>query len=221
MSAQGVGMDFFSWHQYTTSPSDVGAKAERMRAALDRHGYTETESILDEWNYVNGWTDKFQNTIDAIRGLKGAAFAAGVLSAGQDSPVDMLMYYDSQPSVFNGLFDIYTYAPTGTYYVFYAWSKLRRLGIQLETTVDEQDVRAVAATDGNGRTGILVSRFNDDNNVVTKKTVKVHARELRFSEVTVHVTDAAHLYTEVPAHIDGGDIELVLAPNSYAMLEFR
>ena len=63
--------------------------------------------------------------------MKGAAFTAAVMCAAQNSPVDMLMYYDARPCVFNGLFDFYTYDKLKTYYVFKMFKYLREDGNEI------------------------------------------------------------------------------------------
>lgn len=43
---------FFSWHLYTSNPERIGERADLVRRVLDENGYENTESILDEWNYI-------------------------------------------------------------------------------------------------------------------------------------------------------------------------
>ena len=141
MTAGGkrVPLDFFSWHVYARDSRIVKMQVIDVRRLLDKFGYTKTESILNEWNYVRGWSgDQFNYSIQTIIGLKGAAYAASVMCAGQDTPVDMLMYYDARPSVFNGMFGFYNYEPLKTYYVFLAWSKLAKLGRQIPVDTQEK-----------------------------------------------------------------------------------
>lgn len=221
MQEHNVEIDFFSWHIYECKPELFTKKAAQIRSLLDEFGYKDTESILDEWNYIRNWTDEFQYSVDVMNGMKGAAFVSSVMHSCQDSPVDMLMYYDVQPSVYDGLFDYQTFAPKETYYAFYAWNKLVKLGKQLETRVEEQDIYVTAATDQRNRRGILVTRFNEDNNVVAKKRVSLKVDKLKNSEIIAHLTDSAHMYTEIPVHIENGVVELILEPQSFVYMEIR
>lgn len=221
MSGHKVPLDFFSWHIYDTRPGSFVSKAGRIRKLLDENGYGVVESILDEWNYIKDWTGAFQSSINTIMSLKGAAFMAAVLQSCQNAPVDMLMYYDARPSAFNGLFDYYTYAPLPSYYVLYAWNKLLRLGNQLPAESSDTDVYVTAASDGKGRTAILVSRCNDDNNVVEKKQVMLNLGENGCGEITAHLTDSAHLYTEIPIKNESGTLEFTLEPDSFILIEVR
>ena len=81
MEKRGVALDFFSWHIYCTEPIWMVERAQRIRTLLDRYHYNNTESILNEWNYVKGWREEFVYTIKAIHGMKGAAFVASCICA--------------------------------------------------------------------------------------------------------------------------------------------
>ena len=59
MKKRNAPLDFFSWHVYNSYPRRIMIKGERIRKMLDDNGYKEIESILNEWNYLKGWTDKF------------------------------------------------------------------------------------------------------------------------------------------------------------------
>ncbi len=109
-------LDFFSYHWYWTQPYDMTDKCTRVRKMLDRCGYKGTETNLNEWNYVRGWSDEFVYSIKQIIGMKGAAFTSACMSACQNCrDVDMIMYYDARPGTFNGLFDFYTMEPLKGY----------------------------------------------------------------------------------------------------------
>lgn len=221
MSTHKVELDFFSWHNYHIEPAEVAAKAVRIRNLLDKYGYGESDSILDEWNYVRDFSEYYPYSMKVMGELKGAAYVASVFQTCQNAPVDMLMYYDIRPSSYCGLFNISTYEPKWAYYAFYAWDKLLKLGKQVEVTVDDKDVYATAATDGKGRTSVFVSRYNEDNNVLSKKPVNVIVPDIVGKEVTVHITDSAHMYTEVRTHFKDGAIVLDMEPDSFAMIDIR
>ena len=55
------------------------AEVEReARAMLDSCGFEKTESILNEWNYVRGWSnDDWLYSLKAEKSLQGASFIAG------------------------------------------------------------------------------------------------------------------------------------------------
>lgn len=222
MQAHDVCLDFFSWHVYTSKVEKIESEAAMMRQALDKYGYAETESILDEWNCVGDWGAGYQHYVETMNSLKGAAFTASALISGQNSSIDMLMYYDARyPSVFNGLFDFYTFNPTESYYALYSWTKLAKLGKQIEAVVEDGDMRVAAATNGAGRYCIYLSRYNDDNNVLNKKKVSIDVSSIVFTEISAHLTDSSHKFTEVPLKSSCGSISCVMEPNSFITIELR
>ena len=149
-----VPLDFFSWHIYCTRPEEAASRAAAVRALLDRWGYTDTESILDEWNYCADWGDKFVESLEVIAGLKGAAFTMAVMNRMQSTSADMLMYYDARPCAFCGLFDIRTYRPIKGYYPFLIFNELYKLGTQMKVDCVPEHIYALAASDGeNAPTG--------------------------------------------------------------------
>ena len=125
-------LDFFSWHIYKNDPKLIGNKAALVRTLLDKYGFRETESILNEWNYVRGWTgDDWLYSLKAEKSLKGASFIAGTMCECQRGTVDLLMYYDgSIESTYGGLFNPLTRTPFKAYYTFYGFGQLYGLGYQ-------------------------------------------------------------------------------------------
>ena len=218
-------IDFFSWHLYTAQPAEVVRLGQKFREMLDRHGYVKTESILDEWNYLKGWTDEFPYTCRMISDTKGAAFVAAALSLGQSAPIDMLMYYDARPgSVFNGLFDLYTLKPRPAYYAFLAWSWLRDLGTQVSATVtDAPSGETVVATAArkDGKLGVLVTRYTDDDNRVAPESVKVVLPHGAFAGVVRgFVTDRFHAgAAKTFLSEKDGTLILSMLPNSFVYIE--
>jgi len=62
--------------------------------------------------------------LKAIHGIKDALFTMACMCASQHLPTNMLMYYDARPSVFNGVFDFYSYEKLKGYYAFYWYGML-------------------------------------------------------------------------------------------------
>ena len=117
MQKRGVPIDFFSWHVYCTEPWHMIDKGYRIKALLEKHGYGDVETNLNEWNYVRGWTEDFKYSLLAIHGIKGAAFTMACISEAQRTDcIDMMMYYDTRISGFCGAFDYYTWEPLKGYY---------------------------------------------------------------------------------------------------------
>jgi hypothetical protein len=109
---------------------------------MDRYGFEKSESILNEWNYVKGWTDDWVYSLEVESGRfnqKAAAFIMSTFIDCQYVPLDMLMFYDARAlSGMNGLFDKTTLWPMKGYYPFRAWSKLLDRGTQVSVKVEER-----------------------------------------------------------------------------------
>jgi len=223
MSEHKVDMDFFSYHLYASGPDKFIAKNERIKAMLDKYGYSDVEMILDEWNYLSNWTTEWKETMEVVTSHKGAAFLASVMSACQDGPADMLMYYDARPRVsYNGLFDFYKGAPLPQYYALYAWKNLVNLGTQVKSEVtDCPDVYVTSAVGEDGRCGVLVSFFTNDKNVVAYRKVEIEIAGKEIKEAVSYVTDEFHVYTQVPVEFNEGKTSMWIAPNSVVYIDIR
>ena len=242
----GVPLDFFSWHIYSRTIGQIGEMAVRMRERMDRHGYRKAESILNEWNYVKGWTDDFVYSLRVESGdlnLKGAAYVAAAMAECQSRPVDMLMYYDAKTaSAMNGMFERTTLWPLKGYYPFYAWSKLVDRGTQVACSVtdgmgadsnantgfvERKDkskaggFRAVAAKGANGSGAVLIVRYSDNDNVSDTAKVTVRIPGVDLAKARCHLTDLVRTYTEVPLEpaADGAAV-LRMQPLSFALIEY-
>jgi len=132
MQERNVPIDFFSWHIYCTEPVKMIEKAKCIKELLIKYNYSSAESILNEWNYIKGWTDEYIYSIETIHGSKGAAFIMACICEAQKSDaIDMLMYYDTRPSVFNGVFDFYTVKPLKGYYPLYWYGMLYNMKAEI------------------------------------------------------------------------------------------
>ena len=224
-------LDFFSWHVYATEPKTIADKCDAVRALMDKYGFGAAESILDEWNYVKGWTDDFVYSLEAESGRfnqKSAAFIMATMIDCQSRPLDMLMFYDARVGCpMNNLFDGTTLWPMKGYYPFYAWSKLAALGTQVVCEAAEPGaaapggdepatgvvldraevqttagVRAVAAKGADGSGAVAIARYAEDNNVTAPVRVALSVHGADLSRARCHVTDAVRTYTEVPLEFD-------------------
>ncbi|MBP3495772.1 MAG: hypothetical protein J6K52_06135 [Clostridia bacterium] len=189
-----VPLDFFSWHWYWTEPTDVSIKGSRIKRMLEKYGYGNVESILNEWNYVRDWTKEFVYTIKQIIGMKGAAFISACMSAGQNNPdIDMLMYYDARPGAFNGIWDFYTYEPLKGYYSFYMYANLYDLGTQAENSSDDENVYVVSATNGD-KVGAMITYYTENDNE-NSKFVDIEISGKDMSGAKMYLLDENNTYT--------------------------
>lgn len=168
MQKRNVPIDFFSWHIYSVEPQAFSDRAKRVKALLDAYGYQNAESILNEWNYVKGWTDEYVYTIEMIHGIKGAAFMMAIISQSQQDPIDMLMYYDTRPSVFCGAFDFYTYRPLKGYYPLYWYGMFYDMEAEIKCSTKAENLYTLCGIDKNNKTLTVLTYYTDDDNAASK-----------------------------------------------------
>ena len=173
MKKREVPIDFFSWHIYCVWPRDMMAKAARIKKILTETGYENAESILNEWNYVRGWTDEFKYTIKTIHGLKGASFVMACITDAQKCDgIDMLMYYDTRPSAFCGAFDFYTYEPLKTYYTLNWYGKFYDCEKEIRCETEAENIYTLCGVDKEGKALCIITNYSDDDNM-TSKDIKI------------------------------------------------
>lgn len=147
----GAPLDFFSWHSYASIGVTM-INADYVRKRLDEEGFTETESICNEWNYEA-----------QLRGTDlHAALTAGMMISMQKSSLDSAMFYDARfgTSIYGGMFNPLTAKPFKAYYSFVAFNELYRLGTEITADCDTEGVYALAATDGKTAKLMLVSTLD-------------------------------------------------------------
>jgi len=214
-----IPLDFISYHWYGCKPRELAEKGTEIVSVVKEAGYTNFESILNEWNYVKGWTDEFIYTIKSIISMKGAAFTAACMLAAQNNPdIDMLMYYDARPCGFNGLFDMYTLEPLKGYYPFVMFSRLYDIKEQNEATSDDLDVYVASACNGE-KCATMISWFTDDDNEV-KKTVKIKFNGRDMSGAKISLLDENHTMNDYyDSEIKDNEITISLKRNSVILIE--
>ena len=163
-------LDFFSWHRYACFPAKISTRAAETRALLDKYGFTETESILNEWNYVRGWTgDDWLYSLRNEKGLKGASFISSIMCDSQNGLVDLLMYYDARPCGMNGMFSTdFVCDKLKGYYPFLMFNRLYTLGNAVEVSSDDEQVHLCAAS-GEGEYAVFLTYFDDDDAAPSKE----------------------------------------------------
>lgn len=175
LQKEKLPLDFFSFHGYAHEPQELVENSENAKKVLEKYGYgTGTELILNEWNYVRDWRgDAYVYSMRVQKELKGAAFIAAVMCAGQASPVDHLMYYDARPSSWNGMFSQTFFEPLKGYYPFLAWSGLYELGCCVQSASDDPAVYCAAAAGknaaGKAAGAVLVTRYADVDKAPAEK----------------------------------------------------
>lgn len=189
MQRDKVPIDFLSYHAYMSTVKDFLATVAQANKVFAAYGYGGAEKVLNEWNYIKGWSaDPWRYSLRMEKGLKGASFSVACMAEGQKSDLDMLMYYDARPCGMNGLFDTDFLQPLKGYYAFKAFSALRELGTCAHTETESEDLYACAATDGKAHR-LLFTRFRDED-ASPAETVKIAVKGVSGPvKATVYVTD--------------------------------
>ena len=202
MQKRNVPMDFFSWHIYCTEPMDMTAKAERIKALTVKYGYEKAESILNEWNYVRGWEEDYLYSIKAIHGVKGAAFTMACISEAQQAPIDMLMYYDTRPSCFNGAFDYYTYEKLPGYYPLYWYGMLYNCVKEIKADNKIENIYSLCGVDENSKSTSIITHYSENDDTKAKKisvdfgkegTYKIYLLDKKHNTELIKTTDKIEL----------------------------
>ena len=172
MEKRNVPMDFFSWHIYATHPKWIVEKAEYIQSVLEKYNYTNVESILDEWNYIKGWGgEDMAYSVNAMHGIRGAIFALATICESQHSPIDMLMYYDTRPSIYNGVFDYYTYEKLKGYYPLYWYGMFYDMEKEIPAENKIDDIFSLCGTDKDGKVLAVVAHYNEEDQI--EKQIKI------------------------------------------------
>ena len=115
------------------------------------------------------------------------------MCAMQNHRMEMMCYYDARLGVamYGGLFNPLTYLPFCTYYGLKAFGELYVMGTQIECSVDNPAVYALAATDGK-KTGILIANTGDDTEICSSLG----------ESAKVYLIDEEHMMEEVAFNAD-------------------
>lgn len=197
MKRRNVPLDFYSWHVYASHPEKIADRARLVRERLDRYGYTKTESILNEYNYVRGWEEDFVYSLKAVHGIKGAAFSMAALSLAAASPIDMMMYYDTRPSGFNGMFDFYSCEKLKGYYPFYWFGELYAEGYRMVHAEVPDGLYALGGINKDGKLLAVVTAYREDDEGAPDRTFALHIGK-----------DKAFTYTLLDADHDAEPVEI-------------
>ena len=190
MQKRGVPIDFFSWHVYCTEPWHMIDKGYRIKALLEKHGYGDVETNLNEWNYVRGWTEDFKYSLLAIHGIKGAAFTMACISEAQRTDcIDMMMYYDTRISGFCGAFDYYTWEPLKGYYPLMWYGKFYDMESYIPCIDTDKNLYTLCGIDKDGKLLCVVTHYSEDDSTPATDVKLDFGREGKFE---IYQLDADH-----------------------------
>ena len=199
----------------TADPNVIAAHAKYVREKLDEKGFSETEHMLNEWNRM--YADVPEN-YEEMRNHKGASFCAQSFAVMQESSIEKAMYYDAYPMRrYCGLYDFPGYRPTKTYYSFYAFNRLYRLGGCVGVKVFEgEQVSAMAATNGTEK-AIMLANYSDKEQHILIDLEGVGCE----TEFAVWVIDENRTYEKhsLVWPSESGKLSFFLQPFSVMLLE--
>ena len=215
MKKRGVQFDFFSWHLYAKEPSEIFNRAKEVQALLDKYGYSDAEHNINEWNYNRGWVEDFQYSINMIHGIKGAAFVMATISEGQRTEcVDMMMYYDTRPSIWCGMFDLYSYEKLKGYYPL-AWYGQNYY--DLENYIPQKNkvknFYSLCGTDKDGKITCIITHYSENDNTRAKRIKLDFGREAKFE---VYLVDEDHTASKIRLP---KSLEIEMKRNSFILLK--
>lgn len=197
---EDLPFDFYSWHLYTTDPALIVEHSEYVRNTLDQYGLQKTQSIFNEWNYV----DRSSKTPwDDMKEMPGAAFVAAAFALMQHSSIDSAMYYDALPTrCYCGLFYFPSGRVTPCYYAFKAFNELYKLGTEAEAVSDQAQIYTLAAKSEKGKAFFVVNNGTEEQKVplVLNGTGDAVFRQFRL--------DADHRELQETGILDGAEITL-------------
>ena len=221
---ESLPLDFLSWHCYTDDVNDLIVRARGLRTLLDENGFTNTESHLNEWNYLPGksWTALSKSSTPEVRrdfyqrmaGPDGAAFIVSALIELQNVPVDMCNLFHGETGPF-GIFDEGGVRQKN-YFALLAFAEL--LNTRRVATEGNASLQAIGGVnEEQGRAAVLLS-----NRVEAQGTVQVNCANLPWrteSAWRVRVVDAAHDLDEVTdARIEGTRVAFTLRRPAVALI---
>lgn len=203
VARERLPLDFFSWHRYAQDPEQVYEEARLAEAGLDRIGYSHTQSICDEWNYIPKATQMPDRplTDGAPAGWRHAAFSQSASHEGtsfctavfarlHETRCAIATHYDGAPTnYYCTAFDRYGY-PNPAYYAFVAFNELYKLRRRLPVAGQADGVYALAAGDGDAL-AMLVTSFRGPAQVDLRLAGLDPKRKYRLQK---RLTDATHCH---------------------------
>jgi hypothetical protein len=212
LRADGVAIDFLSWHSYSNDPEVVRSMARFYRTELDARGFASVPTVVDEWN-----TETRNATPADALALRAGGRGAAILSATwvvlqEEGIVESSVYRGPDPSMnapqFYGLF--YADArPKRTGLAFGLWKRLadhpERLSLAASRAAGAPVLYALAGRSASGEVALLVA-----NPSATATSVKV-VRADGSPPACLRVTEVSDASDAVIARTVAGDTAAVPA----------
>ena len=214
----GCPLDFFSYHSYS-GVADMMEQARYVRDALDKAGFANVPTCLDEWLPAPSH-DKLGTALQA-------AEVAAALIAFQNGPVDSAAIYDARCGMgdYSPLFNPFTYKPHKAYYAFLAFHELRKRGTAVEIRACGASRASLrqdgcnAATPGvysaasRGGDGSLAVMFANPGEEEVPLALEIADNGKRTTASRCRIVDETRTWEETP-------LPAALPPHSLLLVEF-
>lgn len=196
IKAHGSPIDFFSWHSYA-DVSRVKVMDAWLHEELKKLGYGGLETHLNEWDPCH----------KEFGTAHHSAEVAAMLIALQHGHTDLSCIYDMRTNTapYCPLFDIRTHKPIHAYYALVAFNALYKLGDQVETVSDNEELYALAASNGQ-KHAVMVANL-------TKKRQELVIEGVDLSDARYSIIDEDRLLSWAPH-------ARVLEPNDVVLVEW-
>jgi hypothetical protein len=227
---ESVPLDFFSWHCYSADPGELVARARGIRRLLDDYGFANTESHLNEWNFLPGNTWKpvsrsaspeaRQQFYEQMAGAAGGVFLVTALLELQEAPVDVCNLFHGELGGF-GLFNEHG-VPGKNYHALRAFSTLLETPRRVEARgAIPGKVGVIAGLNTNSTAAaILLSNFAGFSSLFRLALTNVPWSSPTLIEVT-RVSSTENQVTR-QTNASGGFVVTVELPNpALALLQLR
>ena len=204
-----VPLDFFSWHSYGSPKNPFGMNREPFtaRELLDSYGFRKTELHLNEWHYVEKWDPRFMHE-GGLATVDCAVHAAAVITAWQDTPLDMANFYTiGKNSVFSAWYRWGGKNPI--YHAFLALAVMNRHADRIPADGAAGNVFALAGKDPSGKAALLISDFHSDAEEIVLNT---DGRSFR-----VKVLDDGRDLEEIRCPVENGMLHIPAVPGKAAL----
>lgn len=163
--AESLPLDFFSWHCYTADFHELTARGRGVRKMLDGHGFSKTESHLNEWNFLprNTWgpiskegkPEEREAFYKEMAGPAGGVFIVRALLAMQDAAIDVGQLFHGEIGGF-GLFSE-NGVPQKNYHAIRAFRALLDTPKRISTSSKSESLTvACGLNDAGTEAGILI-----------------------------------------------------------------
>ena len=196
-------IDYFSWHTYRDVKTSLDM-ADYIKRILEKYGFAGLENCLTEWN-----TEPTEFRDMPIAAAKALSMMLGM----QKKTPSLLCFYDAQFSagIYAGMFNAETKRPRPAYYSFMMFNQAYKLGNEIETSSDSEDVFVLGA-EGDGKKLLLLSNIGESTDV----ELDALGVDLKKAEVLM-ISD---IYNYSPTGIDISDGKLTLPKYSCAEIRF-